>query len=173
MSADDDSAQVEIGVAYRNLPARAPRPVDIGRDTLERQIQSGVFAGKPVLDNHQQEARIGQVLDAWIAPTRSAGDVLMVEYEIDRRSERGRKIGDQVREGVLPHLSLGHNMETGNVEELSVVQEGYRQGTQTMRLPRTLDQRPKTKQDKLMFYASKAEALAMLAQDGTWQIYTL
>lgn len=39
MSADDDSAQVEIGVAYRNLPAHAPRPVDIGRDTLERQIQ--------------------------------------------------------------------------------------------------------------------------------------
>lgn len=39
MSSDDDLHQIEIGVAYRNLPARAPRPVDIGRDTLERQIQ--------------------------------------------------------------------------------------------------------------------------------------
>lgn len=126
-----------------------------------------MFASKPVLDNHKQEARIGQVLDAWIAPTKSAGDVLMVEYEIDRRLPRGREVGDQVRRGALPHLSLGHNMETGNVEELSVVSEGYRPGTQTMRLPRTLDQRPKSQQDKRMFYASKAEALAMLAQDGT------
>lgn len=167
MSSDDDLRQIEIGVAYRNLPARAPRPADIGRDTLERQIASGVFASKPVLNNHRQEERIGQVLDAWIAPTKSAGDVLMVEYEIDRRLPKGREIGDQVRQGALPHLSLGHNMETGNVEEMSVVQEGYRPGTQTMRLPRTLEQRPKSKQDKLMFYASKAEALAMLAQDGT------
>lgn len=110
MSSDDDLHQIEIGVAYRNLPACAPRPVDIGRDTLERQIQTGVFSGKPVLDNHKQEARIGQVLDAWIAPTKSAGDVLMVEYEIDRRLPRGREVGDQVRQGALPHVSLGHNM---------------------------------------------------------------
>lgn len=168
MSTDDDSVQVEIGVAYRNIPARAPRPVDIGRDTLERQIQAGMFPGKPVLEDHKPEKRIGQVLDAWIAPTRSAGDVLMVEYEIDRRTARGREIGDKVRQGVLPHVSLGHDMDSGNVEELSVVDEGYRPGTQTMRLPRETGQmRPRNTQDKRMFYASKAEALALLAQDGT------
>lgn len=65
------------------------------------------------------------------------------------------------------HRLGGGIIETGNVEEMSVVSEGYRPGTQTMRLPRTLDQRPKSQQDKRMFYASKAEALAMLAQDGT------
>ena len=110
MSSDDDLRQIEIGVAYRNLPARAPRPVDIGRDTLERQIESGVFGDKPVLNNHRQEERIGHVLDAWIAPTKSAGDVLMVEYEIDRRLPKGREIGDRVKQGALPHVSLGHNM---------------------------------------------------------------
>ncbi len=36
-----------------------------------------------------------------------------------------------------------------------------------MRMPLPLDQRPRSKQDKRMFYASKAEALALLAQDGT------
>lgn len=167
MSTDDD-LQVEIGVAYRNIPARAPRPIDIGRDTLERQIQAGLFPGKPVLEDHKLDKRIGQVLDAWIAPTRSAGDVLMVEYEIDRRTTRGREIGDKVRQGVLPHVSLGHDMTNGNVEELSVVDEGYRSGTQTMRLPRETGQmKPKSTHDKRMFYASKAEALALLAQDGT------
>jgi len=151
--------QVELGVAYRNVPPVAKRSMDIGQDRLTQQIQQGKFRNRPLLEDHQEAKRIGRTIDASLLSTQHSGTCLMIEYAVDTRTDYGAKVAQQIRSGELPQVSLGHNMETGEVVELSIVTQGYRPGTQRIGMPKPVDQ-------TVIFRASKIEALAQLAKDG-------
>ena len=99
-------------------------PADLSR----AEIQSTDLAGKPLLNEHDAEARVGTVLASWEGPR---GELRIAANVEDPQAQQ------QVREGTLRGLSLGTDMILGmdgqvayrGQAELSVCAEGKRPGT--------------------------------------------
>jgi len=99
-------------------------PADLSR----AEIQSTDLAGKPLLDEHDADKRVGTVLASWEGPRGELRIAANVENE---------QAQQEVRNGSLRGLSLGTDMimnMDGDVAyrgqaELSVCAEGRRPGT--------------------------------------------
>jgi hypothetical protein len=117
------------------LPIRGvahPPPNRNGRgnsaDLSRAEIQSTDLAGKPLLNEHDSNERVGTVLASWEGPR---GELRVAANVEDPQAQQ------QVRDGSLRGLSLGTDMimnMNGEVAyrgqaELSVCAEGRRPGT--------------------------------------------
>ena len=118
-------------LAIRGVAHPPPRR-DGGRnnpaDLSRAEIQSTDLAGKPLLNEHDADARVGTVLASWEGPR---GELRIAANVEDAQAQQ------QVRDGTLRGLSLGTDMildETGDVlfrgqAELSLCAEGKRPNT--------------------------------------------
>ena len=114
------------GTAHPPPPRNGERacPADLSR----AQIQATNIAGRPLLNEHDHSARVGECLASWQG---TDGSLRVAARVTDPAAMR------QVRDGSLRGLSLGTNMildEDGQVlyrdqGELSVCKEGRRPGT--------------------------------------------
>ncbi len=114
------------GTAHPPPPRNGQRacPADLSR----AEIQATNIAGRPLLNEHDHERRVGECLASWQGTDGSLRIAANVE---DPEAIR------QVRAGELRGLSLGTDMILGeggdvlfrNQAELSVCEEGRRPGT--------------------------------------------
>jgi hypothetical protein len=99
-------------------------PADLSR----AEIQSTDLAGKPLLNEHDSDERVGTVLASWEGPR---GELRIAANVEDAKAQQ------EVRDGSLRGLSLGTDMIMGmdgqiayrGQAELSVCAEGKRPGT--------------------------------------------
>ena len=120
-------AYLDIRGTARPPPPRSGEracPADLSR----AEIQATNIAGRPLLNEHDHSARVGECLASWQG---TDGSLRVAARVTDPAAMR------QVRDGSLRGLSLGTNMimdEGGQVlyrdqGELSVCKEGRRPGT--------------------------------------------
>lgn len=112
--------------------AHPPPPRDGGRnnraDLSRAEIAATNIAGRPLLNEHDSNARVGTCLASW----QGSDGSLRIAANVEEPSAI-----QQVRDGTLRGLSLGTDMvlsESGDVlyrnqAELSICEEGRRDGT--------------------------------------------
>jgi hypothetical protein len=113
--------------SFAGLPQTREQQLEIRKRDMPEIIKN--LFGKPLRHLHY-EYPVGKITGVLMEDDKS----VQVEFQLDN-GLLGDFMNNLIQKGVLPSLSLKHNRETNEVEEVSLCVEGARTGTKIINVP--------------------------------------